>query len=440
MDKLEIATTTPRVLDRCLSFLQDQPVADTHKSAPVTPSTKYSTHPDIQFFSSIKKKHHFEYHKQKHVMGHEYKYSGGLSGIGSSPQFDPYSRRQLLERIGTYNALNWTVPPSRESPSLNLHVLPLTLNELFCASNGWVCDPISRHDNFTNHLRCTACGSLLILRFNSIEETSYGLYLFDMDDIARLNDNLKVSYLSEIKQGAHSAACPWRDLLCSLQGTYYLTPYVGETNAVLVTEYLECLKNLLDHLPVLEKMAGFCMKIVEAHRESSVPGSGERFVADEQFVRVSKMWFLDRFHGDNKENFAAILDFVCPTWVYEVAAQGWKLSLQKSDDNAVLIMACGCCNQRLFVDDEVDSSANIHKHKWWCSHSKVVGDMSFDQYFHRMLESLENFIGPHGEYLIDQELSFSMDDMTARRKRRDSFDVNDGLERLTKLRKMYFVN
>lgn len=431
MDTQEVVANTPRVLDRCLSFLQqEQPLADTHKSAPVTPTNKYSTHPDIQFFSSIKKRHHFDYHKKKHQMNHESRHNRSFLGSGSST-FDPYSRIQLLQRINTFNPLNWTIPPSRQDPTNTLHVLPHSLTELFCASNGWACEPISRHDNFTNNLRCTACGSQLILRFNSVDDASYGQFLFDMDDIARLNDNLKVSYLSEIKRSAHAAACPWRDLLCSLQGTYYLTPYVGETNAVLVAEYLECLKNLLDHLPVLEKMGEFCKQL--AHLD--VGGD-----SDEQFIRVSKMWFLDRFHSDNKENFAAVLDFVCPSWVYKVAAQGWKLTLQKHLDNTVLLMACDCCNQRLFVDERMSASPSDYTHKSWCSHSQPMGTLSFADYFHRMLVSLGNSIGPHGEYLIDKELSFNMDAVAANRKRRESFDVNDGLERLTKLRKMYFVS
>lgn len=49
---------------------------------------------------------------------------------------------------------------------------------------------------------------------------------------------------------------------------------------------------------------------------------------------------------------------------------------------------------------------------------------------------LEKLIGAHGEYLLDQELSFDIEAVD--RKRWESFDVNEGLERFKKLRKMYF--
>lgn len=451
MHNLEVSATTPYILDQCLALFDqnhERPSLEPSLSAPVTPLSKYSSHPDIQFFSSIKRKHHFEYHKQKNQMNCDP--LNRNSNLTSTGGFDPYSRALLLERLSTYNALNWNIPPSRdlnrtsETPAApvfleplifqeTLATLALTLNELFCASNGWTCEPISRHNNFTNHLKCSACGAQLILRFNSVDEESYGQFLFDMEDIARLNDNMKTSYLSEIKQGAHSSSCPWKTLMCSLRGTYYLTPYIGATNSVLIAEYLDTLKNLIDNLPVLESMASFCQKLIP-------PPSTE---IDEVFVRVSKMWFLDRFYSETKENFAAVLDFACPQWVYKVAAMGWNLSLQPYADTSVLIMACRSCNQRLFVEQEQNLNGDLSGllfHKTWCSRSVPMGSSSFFEYSQKMIILLECLIGPHGEYLVDKESTFDMDSVTASRKRRESLDINEGLDRFTKLRKMYFVN
>ncbi|WPK27297.1 hypothetical protein PUMCH_004678 [Australozyma saopauloensis] len=430
MDSLNFAANTPRVLNQCLALL-DQPARPTATfSVPLTPK-KYENHPDIQFFSSIKKKHHFEYHKLKKNSTRDAwldKSTVPMIHSGKSTSFDPYSRADLLHRISTFNALNWSIPPSSDLNESGT-VLPSTLNELFCALNGWACEPISRNNNFSNHLKCSVCEVQLILRFNSVDEASYGKFLFDMEDIVRLNDNLKVSYLSEIRHGAHSQSCPWKSLSCSLQGIYYMTPYVSATNATLVTEYLLCLKNLIDNLPALENMGAFCQTLVPS-------GTSE---LDEHFVRVSKMWFLDRFYTDTKENFAAVLDFVCPPWIYKVAALGWKLSLQSHQEDTVLLMTCDCCNQRLFVEQHMAEGV-VHSHKPWCMHMSYMGQMSFYEYFYRLIALLEKSIGPHGEYLVDQELSFDMDPLTNNRKRRESFDINDGLDRLTKLRKMYFVS
>lgn len=344
--------------------------------------------------------------------------------------FDPYSRELLLKRITTYNALNWNIPPSADNSQAG-NSLPSMLTELFCAANGWTCEEVCQTNNFTNHLKCSACSGRVVLRFNSIDEGSYGKFSFDMGDIARLNDNLKVSYLSEIRQGAHSASCPWKTILCSLRGTYYLTPYLGATNSTLISEYLGTLGNLIENLPLLGDKDGFCRKLLP----NSLPED------DSLFVQVSKMWFLNRFYTDTKENFAYVLDFVCPAWIYKLAAMGWVLTLQEHNQDHFLIMSCICCNQRLFLAHEQDlEQGDHHCHKSWCAFSNPMGSNTFFEYFVKMLILLEKSIGSHGEYLIDQELSFDMDAVSASRKRRESFDVNEGLERLTKLRKMYFVN
>ena len=460
MDPEFTANTLP-ILNKCLLLLEQTPVPCTAKYAPAFRGEKYRSHPDIQFFSSIKKKHHFEYHRQKQKQLLEPVYGHVKEVTGS---FDPYSRKHLLQRIGTYNALNWSIPPSASchledgeeitcakstehewtsdglTPS-NLDrsiedarsnpgprsLLPIALTELFCAANGWACKVISRDNNFTNHLKCTACSATFILRFNSVNEANYSDSLLDMDDIAELNDNLKVSYLSEIRQGAHSASCPWKIFLCSLQGTYYLTPFVASTISTLISEYLECLKNLVDNLSILEHMEDFCSKLI--------PPTAPR--TDTEFVRVSKIWFLNRFYPDTKDNFAAVLDFMCPPWIYKVAAQGWKLSLQKHQENILNLIKCDFCNQRLFVDCILaEEGLENYWHKKWCTRATPMGDMSFHEHFCRLVVMLEKLIGAHGEYLLDQELSFDIEAVD--RKRWESFDVNEGLERFKKLRKMYF--
>lgn len=460
MELSDITAGTPKVLDHCLELLLQLHISPmrSSRSAPVTPA-KYASHPDIQFFRLVKAKHHYAYHKLK-----------AESETANEPHrdvltsFDPYSRELLLKRLKTYNALNWNVPPND------------VLTELTCATHGWVCESISRNNNTKNHLRCSGCGNEIILRYNSIEnQPMYAPFQFDLADIAHLNNNLTTQYLNQIQLSGHLLACSWTKVHTPVSGVYYLTPYVSATNDALISSYLHVLRNLTDNFPILAEHA-------TSLRALSPNISVENLT---ELVSVSNKWLLARYFHDNKENMSQVLQRLCLPWLYWLAAMGWDLNVQTFASQTVLLLICSSCNQRVFVklvgseSNESDHELNIpllssskiltpckfpphhgHQstgfsteymdemdtedsqdanlgHKPWCSHIQKIGTNTFFEYFSSMIIGLENNIGPQGEYLYEHDHILDMDSSA---KRRNSMDVGDGLERLTKLRKLYFVN
>ncbi|SGZ51502.1 CIC11C00000003008 [Sungouiella intermedia] len=461
MDLSELSAGTPKVLDHYLElFLKSTlPQEMLHfRSAPVTPAN-YATHPDIQFFRLVKANHHYAYHKMK-TSGLE----SSVDNInGRSTLFDPYSRELLLQRLRTFNALNWNIPPGSGEESLT---------ELVCAAGGWACESIARNNNTKNHLKCTSCGHELVLRFNSVDQQpAYVPFQFDLEDINQLNNNLKLLYIEQIRTTGHVETCSWTKVHTPLAGVYYLTPYISETNEILIGNYLKCLRNLTDNLPILLEHSG-------SIRNLSPPISVDDLT---RLVTVSNKWLLARYFHDNKENFSVILERMCPPWLHSLALMGWDLNIQTFSSQTVLLLVCTDCNQRVFIKqhgqqeqiqlpilssskiltpckfpphtahltigfstefmDEMEEDEEIdpyYCHKPWCSHIQNVGDIPFFEYFKNMMYDLEKNIGRQGEYLSEKDQVLNMDGQVT--KRRNSIDIDDGIERLTKLRKLYFVD
>lgn len=457
MDFSELSVGTPRVLNNCLDLFQN-PAPDSlpFRSVPSTPA-KYALHPDFQFFSSVKAKHHYAYHKLKREPA-----VVESSHSSRSSLFQPFSRELLLKRLRTFNALNWNIPLG-----------PIeSLTELDCAASGWTCESISRNNNTKNHLRCSTCSLELVLRFNSEDQQpAFVPFEFDLDDIHQINSNLVLRYIEQIHLTGHRDSCPWKMVRTPLLITYYPTPHLAATNEALISEYLVVLRNLMDNLPVIEMLAPSTLTLIPlvSPRDHT------------EFARVSNEWLLNRYFRENKENFSAVLESTCPPWLYWLAVMGWDLNAQKFASQTVLLMICTTCNQRVFLNplettlspvegpslsssktltpcnfppsivvssnfsteyledmEEVESSDQHFSHKPWCLHAGSVDNMPFYEYFRQMLIELEKNIGPTGEYEADKDMSVDVE--PSELKRKSSFDVNEGMERLAKLRKLYFID
>lgn len=460
MDLSEISAGTPKVLGRCLELFdqhQDKYVGNYHPlaSAPVTPA-KYDSNPDIQFFRLVKTKHHYNYHKSK-TPSHEI----DLGKIAAkSTVFNPYSRPLLLSRLSTFSALNWQIPYSAEFAELN---------ELLCASHGWTCESISQNNNTKNHLRCTGCRAQFVLQFNTEEALAYTPFWFDADDVRLVNANLKKEYIDRVCDLAHLESCSWRKLHTPIDSVYYLTPHIGFANETLISEYLRVLFDLTKIVPRINHQA--------LQLEGLLPPVSHEDLA--QLVLVSNTWLLCRYFKEDKENFATVLGKSCPDWIYQLAAMGWDLKAQKFAHDRVLLLICTTCNNRVVLkasgtesdiddfssskilspcefpahlsalatsssgdyvtdlDDEESEDVNFG-HKSWCLHASTMGNVPFHHYFTHMLIELYRFVGPVGEY-EDKDMAIGQE-IPEHRKRQNTINVNDGLERFSKLRKLYFID
>lgn len=458
MDLSDVTAGTPKVLGRCLTLFSESrekpPNTNVSFSAPVTPA-KFDSNPDIQFFRLVKAKHHYNYHKSKRLLRD---LSTGRSHAKPNV-FNPYSRQNLLDRLRTFNALNWQIP---YSPASN------DLTELLCASHGWTCESISRNNNTKNHLRCSSCNAELILRFNNeVPLPIYAPFLFDSDDVQLANDNLVREYITQVQSTGHISTCSWNKIHTPLNSVYYLTPYVSFTDETLIREYLETLFHLTKNCQTLVDHVSEVQNILPPIQTEDLS----------HFVNASNIWLLSRYYKEDKENSAQVLATSCPPWIYWLAAMGWDLNAQKFAQESILLLICSNCNQRVFlkntqesftgnvlsskvlspcefpphlenvtpkdfecVEEEDEEETKNFGHKLWCLHSSNMGTIPFHVYFKDMLISLDRLVGPIGEYETDKDMAIDPNpDSTPVSKRKNSFNVNEGLERFSKLRKTYFI-
>lgn len=443
---MDFRSATPKVLQRCVDVLATpSPKPDFLPRDPA----KYSSHSDIQHFRTIKAKHHFAYHKAKHARPLE-KIHAAMT------VFDPFSRAALVERLATFTALNWTANEG--------------LSELKCAQNGWKCVSIALSANTRNRLVCTACGRQITLRYNSVGTAPFD---FDMDDIDELNAALVAQYRPQIERSAHKDSCPWVSFETPLEGVYYLRPHIHSSNQQLVDDYLRNLRSLVDNTPVLLDRASLFAAVASP---------------DDAFVEASNRALLARYFRDNKENFSALLDLT-PRWFYALAVYGWDLHIQSFSTKLVLLLICTKCNKRVFleasehapvakhnahavsqphinvsslkvltpckfppalvalglendafgpeIDEENSLFDPVGEHKPWCCNVHNMGDISYYDYFVRMFAEAERNMDTTGNFSGDLETGL---DLQTPRKRPVGFDVNEGLERLTKLRKLYLLD
>lgn len=445
MNLEDLPSSTPQVLQDCLSLF-NSPTHESYiyKSYPLSTTNK-RTDADIKYFQRVKAKNHFNYHKSKNT-----EKSTHIDTIESRMTvFDPYNHDSLIERLRTFNALNWNIPND------------LPLNELKCARNGWKCVLFSLNNNTKNQLLCTCCNQLLILRFSD-----------DDDDNAEFHKTLCDTYTKQIETDKHNNNCPWRNFETPLEGIYYPRPYLNSTNEILVRDYLKCLKNLMDNSVVLNEYS-------DAFDEEFTTQ-----VLPPDFIRISNEWLLQRYFKENKENFSVMLDYT-PPWFYKLALLGWSLHVQSFSRQVILLLICNKCNHRIFLnptdiaeekpsinlssskiltpckfpvtnniveedqywDEEASEKVNPwDEHKSWCCNTNNVvtslntTPQSLHEFFVDLIQKSENSIGIDGEYIGEADMIVDESALdTPQFKRRKSFDINEGLERLSKLRKLYLI-
>lgn len=498
MDFKEISAGTPQLLKTCLNLFDNNgntscDLDDTFQSTPtklrrskhlnkdlgegntsndILASEKYSKHPDIQFFRQIKNKHHFAYHRAK-------RQTQSLDKIKlRMTVFDPYNRDYLLERLSTFTALNWNIPYTSLTEVVD-HKSPNDLNELKCAQNGWKCISISINNNTKNHLICTSCNQQIMLKFNNLGQILGSPFEFDLEDYNELNNALKYQYLDQIVKSGHDSNCAWINFETPIEGVYYLRPHLKSTDEILINDYCKNLMNLIDNNQVLLDNALFLSKLSDNNNNDV---NSPLF---DKFTKITNLWILNRYFGDVKENFSEILNLT-PKWLYLLAMFGWDLNIQSFDKKLVLLLICSKCNQRVFLDSTnhtpidkhdfygVSPSTNIYlssskiltpckfppeipltdsdesienddfdlikDHKSWCCNIQSYGTESFRDYFINMIVSSERYIGNNGEFDYDADMSIEIDETSTISNRKRSFDVNEGLDRLNKLRKLYLID
>lgn len=472
----DIMSGTPKVLKEYLELISSSSHEAYVDQDEGTMVNKFFNHPDIQYFKNIKTKNHYDYHKLKN----NNKHSPSVKTV-KSPTFDPYNRNDLLKRLSTYTALNWHIPFANDQNKID---------ELTCARNGWRCVSISANNNRKNHLLCTSCNHQLILKFNDINSPStFVPFDFDIEDYQDLNESLIREYSRQIRKFGHSSDCPWVNFQTPLDGVYYPRPYINSTNEVLTNEYLNNLKNLTNNLDALKSASDiFKDTSFNETENSNFP----------EFTKISKNWLLNRYYKDNKENFFNLLERV-PSWIYKVAVLGWNLHIQSFSNHLVLLLICSKCNKRIFLnsvyhepiakndstvgtklgmtlsssdiltpckfppviqdsykhhdtlytelgpdDSEYDALEKekidlIEEHKPWCCNIKVVDGLTPLYQYYIDIVTNSGSIHNEGKFHIGSDIDINHI-LNSTQKRKKSFDIDEGLERFQKLRKLYLVD
>lgn len=399
---MDVTASTPKVLDRCLRLFDKPGAAQETQSKPSTPAP-YASHPDIQFFSSVKSKHHFAYHRSK------VKQLKTVRKLESKTlPFNPFSRSQLLQRLGTYSPLNWDIPYTSED----------ILTELACARAGWV-----NSRSGVNHLHCSICELHTILRFNDIvSQPKYSVVRLGLADIVALNHQLKKLYLDKLRLLAHKNNCPWRNLQCPTK-VYYLPPYLASTNEVLLKTYVAALKAALDDL---EGLNLFSLALLAAALLYSLPN----------IVPISQQWLLATYFNDSKENIELLFDTNLPTSVYSISALGWTLKVMRFGVKTLLVLKCHSCFQKHSVEP---SAATLElSHTPWCLYSSDFEGIPYVEYFCNVLMGLERNIGPKGKF--QDETGLEELNRSKKQKLHPSVDINQALSKLSNLSKIYFAD
>jgi hypothetical protein len=318
------------------------------------------------------------------------------------------------------------------------------------------------NNNTKNHLICTACNRQLVLKFhpdNAVfhHHDSYSFVEGDDEVDEEFNAKLAKVYLEQVVCDGHAVDCCWRQLETTLENLYYPRPYVEASDEVLILDYLHTLKNLVDNHVVLSDYS-------DSFVDSFTCNDG----VDEKFILNTNNWLLSKY-PDNKENFSMVLQYI-PKWYYGLAMLGWGLNIQTFDKQVVLLLICSKCNQRVFLnsahvnnvnvgldlstskiltpcvnpitlnvgdEDPVDRFNPYTEHKPWCCNINLMSSSSEQvylyDYFKIMVAKSTKVLSSDGKFTMDNTVI----DFNAPVKRRGSFDINDGMERLHKLRKFY---
>ncbi|ODQ82462.1 hypothetical protein BABINDRAFT_5424 [Babjeviella inositovora NRRL Y-12698] len=240
--------------------------------------------------------------------------------------FAPYSREKLLERLKTYNVLNWNIDDE-------------DLSALKCARNGWSCV-----NNQRNTLSCVSCHLYMAVKLDSYPidlSTStvgifgYGEGEYAMDeceetDQMELRHNLSQQYVRNLKT-SHSPACPWAKVECPL----HIYHFDYHDMPRIVQDFIQRLRSLARNTETL-------------HEAIQLSGAGVRAVLLSEQLR--SLEFMARQHAASDVFCTAPMDDI-PRFIYELALLGWDLNIQQFKYKDVLLLSCMKCNRRILLNN-----------------------------------------------------------------------------------------
>lgn len=489
VDTMEFLTSTFQVLQECAEPY-DTPLSHLNECLGRSYSRSLKSHPDIQYFQRIKNTHHYQLHKSKQL-------KRTVELIKSrTVQFDPYSRSQLVARLKTFTVLNWLVPSevsvvcdllcARNGWScLSFSVTNNCKNTLVCA-----CCHKQLVVKFNDLYMCASSNFESYLSGGLVAGDS----ILSAKDYVEINKDLENHYLKQITSTGHGSSCIWRNFETPLDGVYYLRPHLNSSNQIWIGDYLESLKNLVENTMALSDSASnFQSSFLADDNDETF----SRFILISNKLLLSKYYeeageellsalsFTPRWiyklailgWSLNIQSFGSqlVLLLICskcnkrlflnscnhaPVPKHDVSKIDKETNLLLSQSNVL----SPCPNPITLHDthhntsvydldsheeDEDDTYGSgefdlMKEHKSYCSIIQSVdGTTPFSEYFIQMVVDCENVIDDQGNFINTDEMLIDVDFSKKRRRNSGSvsngyLDVNEGLERLNKLRRIYF--
>lgn len=227
------------------------------------------------------------------------------SSLNANPNFNkfntyiPYDRRKLVDRISTYNILNWSI----DDPKLN----PLT-----CARYGWIC--LENNSTVKNKIRCLTChASMTITLEASVNINQFDIFKFDEEneqqDIDEINSEVVDKYISKLST-EHTDSCPWRSHPSPIS-TYMIQSY----------DYQDTLKYLRKMVTQLND-----------NKQYLTLKSFENILKDNELAPLRK-WTNQQYDD----------------LVLMISVLGWELKVQTFGYNQIILLQCHCCNRRVLI-------------------------------------------------------------------------------------------
>ena len=461
----------------------------------------YSDHPDILYFQKIKQKNHFKFHKSKFQTKWNI---DKVNSSKMNSNFDPYDLNSLLLRLKSFNSLNWKSINNSSINELKcaingwkcvsfginqIETETETKNHLLCT----YCNQqliLKFEDNEDNKVHTNMIESPF--DFNVLN----GKEIFNDESFQK---KLIELYIKQIENIGHDINCLWKNFETPIDQIYYLKHYLPNTNQFLIEQYCKNLKNLIDNILILQEYSD-CLKtdLQIINNNNNNNNNNNDF---DEFIHISNEWLMAKFFPDNKENFIIGLTYnnILPCWIYQLALYGWSLNVQNYAKDVILVMSCNMCNQRIFLNSHNHNHNHDHDHYEECmistqlklSLSKILTPVKYPMsnigndntefdtiiesskfdpqiqhkpwcaylhnnlpiYFYQMLIKSKNNIGPIGDYiyngnLMDMDMNMDINinntsidsNQLLTKKRKNSFNVNENLERLNKLRKLYLID